>query len=167
MSLPKAHALLLGGALLLALLSGMALALPQDQAPALPDDMSEYKHINTLVVPQSESPIHGIHHFYMSPEGREAFLAGGTDEYPDGTIIVGKVFQPVETGGGHLKEGELAAYTLMVKDSNAPATRQTGGWHFAMFGPDRKNQGVDPVEGCFGCHTPSPETDFVLSKPLK
>ena len=28
------------------------------------------------------------------------------------------------------------------------------------------DKGVDPVQACFGCHEPSPETDFVLSSPL-
>jgi len=136
------------------------------QELSLPADLHQYDHINTLVVPSADSPIHGIHHFYMSENGRDLFLDGGTDQYPDGTVFVGKVYQPVETEEGRYREGALAAYTLMMKDSGSEATGETGGWHFAMFGPDGTNRGVDPVEGCFGCHQPSSDTDFVLSKPL-
>lgn len=167
MSFQKVLAPFFAVALLVAILAGMVLPSPQEEQPSLPDDLGQYEHINTLVVPGSESPIHGIHHFYMNPLGFEIFLNGGTEEYPDGAIIVGKVFKPLETEEGRFKEGELAAYTLMVKDSDSPATRETGGWHFVMFGPDRENRGVDPVEGCFGCHAPSPGTDFILSTPLR
>jgi hypothetical protein len=128
--------------------------------------MEDFEHINTLVAPDTARPIHGIHHFYMSQTGMELFRNGGTAEYPEGTVIVGKVYKPMETSGGHYKEGDLAGYTMMKKDPDAGTTQATGGWHFVMFGPDRMDQDVDPVVGCFGCHAPSRETDFVLSTPL-
>ncbi len=149
------------------LTAGLALAMSHSDQLSMPKELNEFDHINTLFVPNTASPIHGIHHFYMGTKGRKAFMQGGTDEYPDGTTFVGKVYKPVKTEAGRYQEGDLAAYTMMKKDSSAKVTKKTGGWHFVMFGPDGKNKGVDPAKSCFGCHKPSPETDYVLSKPLK
>jgi len=157
-----------GAAIAAAALATVALAVAasEHQEPTLPADLTDYEHINTLVVPDAESPIHGIHHFYMGPTGRQEFRAGGTDEYPDGTTIVGKVFAPVKTDDGRYMEGDLVAYTMMKKDAGAQATAATGGWHFTMHEPGGEAKGVDPAQACFGCHQPSPRTDFVLSTPL-
>jgi hypothetical protein len=149
-----------------ALAGGLALAMSHGEAPSLPADLEDHHHVNTLVVTDDESPIHGIHHFYMGETGRDLFLGGGTDEYPDGTTFVGKVFKPERSEEGRWREGKLAAYTLMLKDSGEEATTETGGWHFVMYGPDGTSRGVDPVRDCFGCHRPQPDTDFVLSTPL-
>lgn len=148
-------------------IAGTARTMSHGASPELPADLDDYKHVNTLVAPSADSPIQGIHHFYMGKTGRKTFMQGGTDEYPDGTTFVAKVYKPVKTEEGRYMEGDLAAYTMMKKDSGSEATKETGGWFFVMFGPDRKNKGVDPVKTCFGCHEPSPETDYVLSKPLK
>jgi hypothetical protein len=80
---------------------------------------------------------------------------------------VGKVFKVHETDEGRLKEGELAAYTHMEKDAGASDTQETGGWRFVMYTAAGGKKDVDPVQACFQCHQPSPETDYVLSTPLK
>ena len=151
----------------LVFLSGLALAMSHGDAPSLPENLQNFKHINTLFVVDSESPIHGIHHFAIGKKGREAFLQGGTEEYPEGTTFLGRVYKPVQTKDGRYKEGKLVAYTMMHKDPSSKATKDTGGWHFVMFGPNGENKGVDPVKSCFGCHKPSPDTDYVLSTPLE
>jgi len=150
----------------MALTAGLGLATSQEEGQSLPENLDEYKHVNTLIVPNAESDIHGLHHFYMGKKGRQAFMQGGTNQYPDGTTFVGKVYKIVETTEGRYKEGDLAAYTLMRKDSDAQSTQDTGGWHFVMFTSDGANKDVDPAKHCFGCHEPSPETDYVLSEPL-
>ena len=134
--------------------------------PVLPDSLDTFEHVNTLVVPDPDSPIHGIHHFYANDRAAAAFDAGGSDEYPTEAIFVGKVFKPVKTDEGWYKEGDLVAYTLMEKDPVDVAARVTGGWHFVMYDAEGAVKSVDAVEACFGCHEPSPETDFVLSTPL-
>ena len=154
------------GALAAATTVLFAIDVVPDPGPGLPDDFDGFVHINSLLVPDDESPIHGFHHFYMNNRALGTFRGGGTDEYPDGTIIVGKVYAPEKTDEGRYREGELAAYTLMQKEAGALETRATGGWHFVMFDAEGANKGVDPVQACFGCHEPSPGTDFVLSSPL-
>jgi hypothetical protein len=135
------------------------------EPPGLPD-MAAYTHINTLVVPDSESPIHGIHHFYMNDVALKTFRQGvNGGEYPEGAIIVGKVFKPVTTEEGRIREGDLAGYTYMEKQP-MPMTERTGGWRFVKYSPAGEQMGVNPVQDCFSCHEPSKETDYVLSEPL-
>lgn len=136
------------------------------EVPVLPEDLDTFSHVNTLVVPDSESPIHGVHHFYANDRARRAFESGGSDEYPDEAIFVGKVYKPVKTDDGRYKEGDLVAYTLMEKDAVDVSAEATGDWHFVMYDAEGTNKNVDPAKNCFGCHEPSPETDFVLSTPL-
>lgn len=144
----------------LAAIAGMA------GSPELPE-LDGYTHINTLVVPEADSPIHGIHHFYINSIGRSAFQngVGEGEEYPAGTIIVGKVFKPVHTDKGRIKEGGLAAYTLMEK-APGPDTNDTGGWRFVMYTPKGESKGVNPAKDCFPCHKPHADSDYVLSTPL-
>ena len=133
----------------------------------LPENMKEFRHVNTLVVPDKESPIHGIHHFYLSETGMETFMSmeeGKT--YPNGTVFIGKVFKVTETDEGRYKEGDMAGITMMRKDSGSEMTKDTGGWHFVMFSPKGEAKDIDPVKACFQCHKPHEESDFVLSKPL-
>lgn len=119
------------------------------------------------VVPSSDSPIHGMHHYYANEPGRTTLSNGGSNDYPDGTVFVGKVYAPVETDDGRYKEGNLVAYTLMQKDARTNETEATGGWHFVMFDAEGKNKNVNPVQDCLGCHQPSAEADYVLSTPLR
>ena len=108
-----------------------------------------------------------MHHFYANEPGRTTFSNEGSNDYPDGTVFVGKVYATVETDEGRYKEGNLVAYTLMQKDARTNETEATGGWHFVMFDAEGKNKNVNPVQDCFGCHQPSAETDYVLSTPLR
>jgi hypothetical protein len=152
---------------IIGLVSVLILGMDHGDTPSMPDDLSAYEHVNTLVVPRSDSPIHGIHHFYVNRRGLTHFEDGGTEQYPDRTIFLGKVFAPVETEDGWIREGELVAYTLMQKDADAESTADTGGWHFVMYDAQGGAKDIDPAKDCFGCHEPSPETDFVLSQPLQ
>lgn len=86
--------------------------------------------------------------------------------YPPGTKILGKVYKPVKTEDGRIKEGELAAYTYMVKDPDSEKTKATGGWHFVKFDTQRNRVDIAPEQACFGCHKPHKKSDYVKSKPL-
>jgi hypothetical protein len=157
--------------LALAALLAAAPALPaaaEDARRSLPDDLTSFRHVNTLVVPDAESPIHGIHHFYMNDKARQAFRRRpGKGGYPAGAAIVGKVYQVVETEDGRLKEGGLAAYTYMAKEPGHVSAEKTGGWLFVMFDAQGRPKDLNPARKCFGCHAPSPQTDYVLSEPLQ
>ena len=135
--------------------------------PKLPPDLATYTHVNSLVVPDSDSPLHGMHHFYANKSARAVLEAGGAENYPDQSIFVGKVYSLVETDEGRYQEGDLVAYTLMRKASGAKETQETGGWRFAMLDSEGNPKDIDPVADCFECHRPHADTDFVLSEPLR
>ena len=134
----------------------------------LPDDMSKFSHVNTLAVPDAESPIHGIHQFYLNEKGMEVFTSDKEGKkYPDGTIFLGRVYKVVKTDDGWLKEGDLMAVTYMRKESDSEAVQNTGGWRFVMFTPDGSVKDIDPLKACFFCHKPHEKSDFVISTPLQ
>jgi len=143
----------------------VAFAASHKAPDSLPENLDTYDHSNTLAVPDKESPIHGIHHFYMNEVGMKTFQERGK-EYPDGTIIVGKVYKVRETKEDWLKEGDLAAYTYMGKNEKSESTKDTGGWHFLQFDSRGQKMDINPVKNCFGCHKPHEDTDFVMSTPL-
>jgi hypothetical protein len=148
------------------LLSATVVSAGEDAA--LPANVQAYCHINSLVVTNPESPIQGIHHFYANNQALATILQGvDGGSYPEGSIFVGVVYKPVKSPEGYYQEGKKIAYTYMEKAPGDPQTQDTGGWRFAMFGPDGRNKGVDPAESCFSCHRPQPETDYVLSEPLR
>ena len=133
----------------------------------LPEDLASFQHVNTLVVPDTTSPIHGIHHFYANESALKTMKAGVEGgSYPDGATFVGVVFAPHKTTDGRYREGDRAAYTLMRKDAGNEATSETGGWHFVMFTAGGEKMDIDPVKNCFGCHQPHQKTDFVMSELL-
>lgn len=103
----------------------------------------------------------------MNQKGLQKFKhAAGGAAYPAGTKILGKVYKPLKTEDGRIKEGELAAYTYMVKDPDSEKTKSTGGWHFVKFDAQRNRVDIQPMQTCFSCHKPHKESDYVMSKPL-
>ena len=150
------------------LVAGSLTTVQASEHVSFPTDLDTFRHINTLVVPAADSPIQGIHHFYMNRKGLDTFnkdASGNT--YPPGTKILGKVYKPIETANGRIKEGQLAAFTYMVKDPESPATKDTGGWHFLKYDAKGKPVEINPVQDCFGCHRPHEASDFVMSEPLQ
>jgi Cytochrome P460 len=129
---------------------------------SLPKDLPSYKHAGSLIIPDKNSPLFGIHHFYLNKTGQAAFEKGAA--YPKGTIFVGKVYEAVTTPEGALNEGKMLFQTYMKKDASA---KDTGGWIFAAFTPDGKQIQKDPKVDCFACHTAAKDSDYVFSKPLK
>lgn len=132
-------------------------------AEALPKDLAKYKHIGSLIIPDKNSPLFGIHHFSMNKKGLEAFKKGKA--YPDGSVIVGQVYEVVTTPEGAMSEGKKLFNTYMRKD--AKKAKDTGGWVFAAFAPDGKQIEKDVKKDCFGCHTAVKDSDYVFSKPLQ
>ncbi len=129
---------------------------------ALPRELDSYKHIGSLIIPDKNSPLFGIHHFTMNNKGLAAFEKGAA--YPEGTIIVGSVYEVVTTPEGAMNEGKKQFFTYMRKDKSA---KETGGWQFAAFAPDGKLVQKDVKTDCFACHTAVKDSDYVFSKPLK
>jgi hypothetical protein len=132
------------------------------QGLTLPKNWENYKHIGSLIIPDKKSPLFGIHHFQMNKKGLDAFNKG--EAYPEGTIIVGAVYEVVVTPEGAMNEGKKLFHTYMRKDSKA---KDTGGWIFAAFAPDGKLIEKDVKADCFACHTAVKDSDYVFSKPLR
>jgi hypothetical protein len=129
---------------------------------ALPKDLDSYTYTGSLVIPDKNSPLFGFFHYYMNKKGLEAFKKGGP--YPDGTIIVGKVYEVVTSPAGGMIEGKMLRYSYMKKDMSA---KETGGWIFAAFSADGKPVQKDVKTACFACHRAAKDTGYVFSKPLE
>ncbi|MGH7216215.1 MAG: cytochrome P460 family protein [Nitrospiraceae bacterium] len=131
------------------------------QALTLPQDVEDFKHIGSLVIPDKASPLFGIHHFYLNDKGMPAFKK--SEPYAEGAIFVGKVYEADEEEGA-LNEGKMRFYTYMEKNREGA---DTGGWQFAAFSPDGKLLEKDVKKECFGCHASQKDSDYVFSKPVK
>src|SRR5512147_627492 len=100
---------------------------------ALPQDLDSYTYTGSLVIPDKNSPLFGFFHYYMNKKGLAAFKKGGP--YPDGTIIVGRVYEVATSPIAGMIEGKMLRYSYMRKDMSA---KETGGWIFDVFSPDGK-----------------------------
>ena len=87
-------------------------------------------------------------------------LRNNTRPYRDGASFVAPFFRLTHPVDGLDAPGDLAFVAVMLKDSTQFA--DTGGWGFAVYGPDRQ-----PVpglgSGCFTCHQSQSANDFVFS----
>jgi len=129
---------------------------------ALPKDLDSFTYTGSLVIPDKNSPLFGFFHYSMNKKGLAAFKKGGP--YPDGTTIVGKVYEVVSSPVGGMIEGKRLRYSYMRKDISA---KETGGWIFAVFSADGKFIQKDVKTACFACHMAAKDSDYVFSKPLE
>jgi len=129
---------------------------------ALPKDLDFFTYTGSLVIPDKNSPLFGFFHYSMNEIGLAAFKKGGP--YPDGTIIVGKVYEVVTSPVGGMIEGKRLRYSYMKKDLSA---KETGGWIFAAFSADGKFVQKDVKTACFACHMAARDSGYVFSKPLE
>jgi hypothetical protein len=129
---------------------------------ALPKDLDSYTYTGSFVIPDKSSPLFGFFHYSMNETGLAAFKKGGP--YPDGAIIVGKVYEVVTSPVGGMVEGKRLRYSYMRKDQSA---KETGGWIFAAFSRDGKFVQKDVKTACFACHLAARDSGYVFSKPLE
>ena len=99
----------------------------------------------------------------------EAARAGNVDPWPDGAILGKLVWSERvdDNWESAIVPGEFRLAEFMIKDS--AAYPDTGGWGFARWlGLDQRPFGQDAtfVEGCFGCHTPVADRDYVFTTPV-
>jgi len=149
------------GAFLVAVTSGGGQT-PLPATPALPDDTSRFTHIHSLTITDPQSPLYGMHHFYLGDTGFETFAKQRGFPYPPGTTFLGAVYTVASDGAQHNEEAPRM-WTMMVKD---PTAEDTGGWRFAAFEPDGSRIEQDEASACFACHTEVADTDYVFSRPL-
>jgi hypothetical protein len=142
--------------------TGLSATEKSQSSISFPQNWETYKHIGSFVVLDSKSPLFGIHIFYMNEKGFGAFEKGTA--YPDGTIIVGAVYELVTRPDGTFNQGKQRLFTYMQKN---PEAKDTGGWSYAAFSPDAKMIEMDVKTGCFACHTQVKDSDYVFSKPYR
>ena len=74
---------------------------------------------------------------------------------------------PVKDANGRFGKGDLIAYTVMEKrtgwGSEYPDDLRNGEWEYAAFAADRTLNDKANYKGCFQCHKPHEQQDFVIS----
>lgn len=128
-----------------------------------PEGYRDWTHVRSMVIEEGH-PLYdsfgGIHHIYANDSALDGMSAGGT--FADGSVFVFDLLE-AQSGGGALLEGKRKVLGVMHKDGDAfPAT---GGWGFAGFGGDsRDNVVTDPGKGCFDCHAGRESNGYVFSE---
>jgi plastocyanin len=68
---------------------------------------------------------------------------------------------------GRFVKGDLVAYTVMEKRKGwgaaYPSEIRNGEWEYAVFTKDKQRNAKANIQGCFGCHKPHEQQDFVIS----
>lgn len=137
-------------------------AISGDKVP-YPEDYRSWTHAKSMVIQPGhplENPFQGIHHIYVNEMAVKGLKTG---EYADGAIFVFDLLNYTEADKT-LQEGSRKLIGVMQKDRSKYG--KTGGWGFEAFAGDSKSKRVveDGGVGCFNCHTPQKENDFVFTK---
>jgi hypothetical protein len=90
--------------------------------------------------------------------------------FPDGTIIARLAWSYVSSAENNKVFGRDQSFVagpsiniqFMVKDSTKYAA--TGGWGFAQFKDGKPNADEAVLKGCFPCHEPAKDRDFVFTR---
>ncbi len=111
-------------------------------------------------VVQEEGPFHGFQRVLVSPEALDAYK-NGSKGYENGDVLILE-FNEIENEEDGPVKGDANWIAVMVKDSSAA---ETGGWRFVAFDgkTGKLKEEVDPVTGCYNCHTAVKHRDFVFS----
>ena len=133
------------------------------QPVAYPDGWRYWTHVKSMIVEEGNPAYRfagGIHHIYANKAALEA-LQNGTP-YADGSILVFDLLI-AETNKDHtVSEGPRKLIGVMQKDAKKFA--HSGGWGFAVFQDDTKDQVPVNAKTCFKCHKPHEKTGYVISK---
>ncbi len=125
-----------------------------------PTDLRTWRHSNSKVILDKNSPLFGFQQIYVNNVGVEANRANGT--YPDGSHITIGFYEPVKENES-ISQGDIIWYASMKKDSQNGT--KTGGWVMDGFNGKSLNSTVDnPMVGCFICHSAQKSNDYVFSK---
>jgi hypothetical protein len=110
---------------------------------------------------------------YAPAEAVEAAKAG--KPMPNGTVITMVVYQalltaagePQKDAGGRFIKGPRTGYAVMEKregwGAEYPDDVRNGEWEYQSFKADRTVNDKANLKGCFTCHKPLANQDFVFS----
>lgn len=125
---------------------------------AFPVDFRSWRHSNSKVILDKNSPLYGFQQIYVNDRGFEANKTGGI--YPDGSVVIVGFYEPVREGDV-ISQGDIIWYAAMKKDSTAT---ETSGWIFDGFDSvSLKSKIDDPVNGCYTCHVARKDSDYIFS----
>lgn len=135
---------------------------PGDAVP-YPEGYRDWTHVRSMLIEEGH-PLYdsfgGIHHIYANDPALAGLRSGGA--YEDGSVFVFDLLE-AQSAGGAVLEGQRKVLGVMHRD--AAAFGATGGWGFAGFGGDsRENVVADPRAGCFDCHTGRESSGYVFSE---
>jgi len=114
-----------------------------------------------------------IRELYVNPEALKNLKVG--QSLPSGTVLSAPTFKAVldDKGemvrdvNGRLIRGRLDRVVVMEKrtgwGSEYPPEIRNGEWEYGRFGPEGKLSANVNYTGCFQCHKPKAEQDFVFS----
>lgn len=124
-----------------------------------PVDFRSWRHSNSKVILDKNSPLYGFQQIYVNDRGFQANKAGGP--YPDGSQVIVGFYEPVKEGEV-ISQGNIIWYAAMKKDSNAA---ETSGWIFDGFDSWSLKSKIDnPVDGCYQCHASRKDSDYIFSE---
>lgn len=148
---------------------------PADAAAAAAIDAGRlppgYRDWRLISVAREEGDIDDIRAILGNDRAIDAYRAGKTASYPDGTVIA-RLAWSLDTSdennktfgrrqsfvAGHPKNG----VQFMVKDSKKYAA--TGGWRYAQFDDGKPLADAAKLQGCFECHKAATDRDYVFTR---
>lgn len=134
------------------------LALAAGKGDTLFTDYRSWQHVKSMVIPDKANGLYGFHHVYVEPKALAAYKAG--KGYPEGSHLV-VPFYEIKEEGGALHQGPLKMVAYMKREA---AAKDTGGWRFGALDPDGKPMTLDVKAGCFNCHEPKKDREYVFSE---
>jgi Cytochrome P460 len=158
---------LLGAALTVAGVTAYA-ASQQPAVPILTALPPGYRDWRLISVAHEEGSLNDIRAILGNDKAADAYRAG-TLPFPDGSIIARLAWHyvPSEENNkvfGHAQSFVAGAPTnvqFMVKDSKKYAA--TGGWGYAQFNDGKPVADQALISGCYPCHVPVKDRDYLFT----
>ncbi len=143
---------------------GSSLVPPAPNGIVLPEGYKDWR----IVAPSHRTDNNTLRVILGNDAAIQAAREGKTNPWPDGAILAKLVWKDasLETWSAATVPGAFVHAEFMIK--NAEQYAQTGGWGFARWlGTKQKPHGENAsfVQGCFGCHTPVKDNDYVFTQP--
>lgn len=146
-----------------AIAAGVVVSAENDAVP-YPDGYRAWQHVKSMVIGEGH-PLYGsfggIHHLYANEQAMAGYTGG---HFADGAVIVFDLLDVVAADGA-IAEGKRKVVGVMHRDAKKYAS--TGGWGFEGFAGDSRSErvvGAGNGAGCFGCHEPQKDREYVFSR---